>query len=97
MCPGFGLGTREAVTTVDSRNSLPTWLLEHSRDKGAPGTEVSLWSQQLPQVPCHCSGEFFAPTPRERRRLVGEEGLKAPQTPHGPLCRRDDWRYPPMT
>lgn len=71
MCPSFGLGTREAVTTVDPRNSLPTWLLEHSRDKGAPGTEFSLWSQQLPQVPRHCGGEFFALTPQRKKKAGG--------------------------
>lgn len=71
MCPGFGLGTQEAVTMVDPRNSLPIWLLEHSRDKGAPGTEVSLWSQQLPQVPQHRSGELFALTPQRKKKASG--------------------------
>lgn len=67
MCPGFGLGTQEAVTMMDPRNSLPIWLLEHSRDKGAPGTEVSLWSQQLPRMgpsPLRW-GAFCADTPEE--------------------------------
>lgn len=71
MCPGFGLGTQEAVTMVDPRNSLPIWLLEHSRDKGAPGTEVSLWSQQLPQVPRHCGGELFALSPQRKKKAGG--------------------------
>lgn len=71
MCPGFGLGIQEAVTTMDPRNSLPIWLLEHSRDKGVPGTEVSLWSQQLSQVPRHCGGELFALTPQRKKKAGG--------------------------
>lgn len=71
MCPGFGLGAQEAVTTVDPRNSLQIWLLEHSRDKGAPGMEVSFWSQQLPWVPRHCGGELFALTSQRKKKAGG--------------------------
>lgn len=66
MCPGFGLGTQEAVTTVDPRNSLPIWLLEHSRDKGAPGTEVKLLEPAAPTGPSPLrQGAFCADTPKE--------------------------------